>query len=158
MRTYGSFAGGLRRMHGAIRRGCAHACLESCLSRLDDQPGLNKAALAGLSMGAGATHSFALAARTRIIAMVAIEPGWLDAKRPYQFPIWVAQRTPGLFRQCMLLLARSEKHLRPSLAGRLSKGSAAPGIERIIVVAKHEARSQMQATSLPTTVPPNCVL
>ncbi|WP_293698787.1 alpha/beta hydrolase [uncultured Agrococcus sp.] len=105
-----------------------------------NQLGLTKVALVGLSMGGGIAHRFALAHPSRVSALVAIEPGGVERKRPYQFPIWAVQRLPRLLRLSTWLLARSEKYLRSSMSGHLTKGPATPGFERIIALAMQEAR------------------
>lgn len=70
------------------------------MAELLDQLGLDRAALVGLSMGGGVAHRFALSHPDRVSALVAIEPGGLEATRPYQFPIWAAQRIPGFLDSC----------------------------------------------------------
>ncbi|WP_147918125.1 alpha/beta fold hydrolase [Ruania zhangjianzhongii] len=112
------------------------------MAELLDQLGLDRAALVGLSMGGGVAHRFALAHPDRVSALVAIEPGGLEATRPYQFPIWVAQRVPGFLRLCTWLLARTEGYQRSSMDSHLTNGAATPGFDRIITRAMEEARAK----------------
>ena len=112
------------------------------LAELLDQLGHQRVALVGLSMGGGVAHRFALAHPDRVSALVAIEPGGLEATRPYQFPIWLAQRTPGFLRLCTWLLARTEGYQRSAMATHLTDGAATPGFDRIIALAMAEARAK----------------
>lgn len=112
------------------------------MAELLDQLCLDRAALVGLSMGGGVAHRFALSHPDRVSALVAIEPGGLEATRPYQFPIWAAQRIPGFLRLCSWLLARTEGYQRSSMGAHLTDGAATPGFDRIISLAMAEARAK----------------
>lgn len=114
------------------------------IAELLDQLSLDRAALVGLSMGGGVAHRFALAHPGRVSALVAIEPGGLEATRPYQFLTWLAQRTPGFLRLCTWLLARAEDYQRANMATHLTEGAATPGFDRIIALAMAEARAKHQ--------------
>ena len=114
------------------------------IAELLDQLGHEQVALVGLSMGGGVAHRFALAHPDRVRALVAIEPGGVEARRPYQFPIWLAQRTPGFLRLCTWVLARTEGYQRSSMATHLTEGAATPGFDRIIALAMAEAQAKHQ--------------
>lgn len=112
------------------------------LAELLDQLGLDRCALVGLSMGGGVALRFALAQPERVSALVPIEPGGVEARRPFQLLIWAAQRTPGFLRLCTWVLARSPGYLRTSMGTHLTDGPATPGFERIISQAMDEARAK----------------
>lgn len=112
------------------------------LLELLDHLGWERTVLMGLSMGAGVAHRFALAHPHRVSALVAIEPGGVESRYPFQLPIWAAQRIPGFMRLCTWLLARTPGYLRSSMEGSLTDGADTPGFERIIALAMEEARAK----------------
>lgn len=112
------------------------------LRELLDQLGLDRTAVVGLSMGGGVAHRFALSDPERVSALVAIEPGAVEAKYPYQLLTWAAQRMPGFLRMCTWLLARTPGQLRSSMSTHLTDGVDTPGFERIISLAMEEAREK----------------
>ncbi|CAN7198509.1 alpha/beta fold hydrolase [Mycolicibacterium frederiksbergense] len=112
------------------------------LLELLDTLGLDRVALIGLSMGGGVAVGFALDHPDRVSALVAIGPGGIGAKRPYQFLTWATLRTPGLLRLCSRLLARFPGSVRSSMADNLTAGVRTPGFERIVALAVEEAREK----------------
>ncbi|MGV0836267.1 alpha/beta fold hydrolase [Mycolicibacterium thermoresistibile] len=112
------------------------------LLELLDELDLPRVTLLGLSMGAGVAVGFALDHPDRVSALVAIGPGGIGAKRPYQFLTWAIMRTPGVLRLCTWILARFPRYLRSSMAASLTAGADTPGFERIIALAIEEARAK----------------
>lgn len=92
-----------------------------------DEIGLPRVGLIGLSMGAGVAVRFALEHPNRVSALVAVGPGGIGAKRPYQLLTWATTRAPGLLRLCSWMLARSPGYVRSALAANLTAGTDTPG-------------------------------
>ncbi len=112
------------------------------MNELLDELGLDRVALIGLSLGGGVATGFALEHPDRVSALVAIGPGGIGAKRPYQFLTWATMRMPGLLRLCSWLLARYPGYVRSSMAANLTAGADTPGFERIVAQAVTEARAK----------------
>lgn len=112
------------------------------IHELLDALGLDRVALIGLSLGGGVATGFALDHPDRVSALVAIGPGGIGAKRPYQFLTWAAMRMPGLLRLCSWTLARFPGYVRSSMAANLTAGADTPGFERIVSQAVTEARAK----------------
>ena len=112
------------------------------LLELLDTLGLDRVALIGLSMGGGVATGFALEHPDRVSALVAIGPGGIGAKRPYQFLTWATMRMPGLLRLCSWILARCPGYVRSSMAANLAAGADTPGFERIVAQSVTEAREK----------------
>lgn len=107
-----------------------------------DEIELDRVGLIGLSMGGGVATGFALEHPDRVSALVAIGPGGIGAKRPYQFLTWATMRMPGLLRLCSWILARCPGYVRSSMAANLAAGADTPGFERIVAQAVTEAREK----------------
>lgn len=116
--------------------------LRRFLLELLDTLGLDRVALIGLSMGGGVAAGFALEHPDRVSALVAIGPGGIGAKRPYQFLTWATLRTPGLLRLCSAMLAGFPGYVRTSMAANLTAGAQTPGFDRIVALAVEEARAK----------------
>ena len=112
------------------------------LLELLDELQLDRAVLMGLSMGAGVAHRFALAHPERVSALVAIEPGGVEARYPFQLLTWALQRLPGFMRLCTWMLARTPRLPCWSMGKSLTDGADTPGFERIIALALEEARAK----------------
>lgn len=131
--------------HGASRpwRGVLDDdALRPILLELLDRLDLPRAALIGLSMGGGLATGIALRHPERVEALVAVGPGGIGARRPAQLLTWAMLRTPGLLRASTLLLARSPRMIRRSLAGQLVAGEDTPGFEEILHRVTDEARAK----------------
>lgn len=107
-----------------------------------DELGLERVGLIGLSMGGGVAAGFALDHPDRVRSLVAIGPGGIDARRPYQFLTWATLRTPGVLRLSSRLLARFPGLIRSSLAANLTAGVGTSGFDRIMASAVEEARAK----------------
>lgn len=112
------------------------------VGELLDALGLDQVGLIGLSLGAGVAVGFALERPERVSALVAIGPGGIDAKRPYQMLTWGTTRAPGVLRLSSWILARFPGVVRSSLAASLTAGSDTPGFERTVSLAVEEARAK----------------
>ncbi|MGU3502636.1 alpha/beta fold hydrolase [Mycobacterium sp. C31M] len=107
-----------------------------------DELGLDRVGLVGLSMGGGVAVGFALDHPDRVRSLVAIGPGGIDDRRPYQFLTWATMCTPGVLRLSSRLLARFPGVIRSSLAANLTAGVDTPGFGRIMASAVEEARAK----------------
>lgn len=114
------------------------------LRALLDQLDLPRVAVMGLSLGGGVAHRFALAHPDRVSALVPINPGGLDEKRPHHFLAWATMHTPGFLRLTSWILGRFPGYLRSSMASNLTAGEDTPGFERIIDLAIEEAKAKVR--------------
>ncbi|NDJ90243.1 alpha/beta fold hydrolase [Mycolicibacter kumamotonensis] len=130
--------GSSRPWHGVLDDAFFRRFLHELLDTLD----LARAALIGLSMGAGIAAGFAVAHPERVSALVAAGPGGLDVKRPAQFLTWLLLRTPGLLRAASWYLARSPAAIRRTMIANLAAGESTPDFDAIIADAVREARAK----------------
>ncbi|MFE5335508.1 alpha/beta fold hydrolase [Isoptericola sp. NPDC056573] len=112
------------------------------LGELLDALGLERAALVGLSLGAGVSVGFALDHPERVDALVAIGPGGIGRRRRAQLLTWLALRTPGLLRLTSRWLARRPAVVRRSMVDNLAAGEATDGFEEIVALVQEEARAK----------------
>ncbi|ATG55930.1 alpha/beta hydrolase [Brachybacterium ginsengisoli] len=112
------------------------------LRELLDVLELEKVAIMGLSMGGGTGYRFALAHPERVSALIAVNPGGLGERRPYQLVTWLFTRAPGLLRATTWCMDRWPAMVRSSLTTHLSAGERTPGVERIVRLAVQEAREK----------------
>lgn len=112
------------------------------LPALLDELGLDDVAIMGLSMGGGAGMRFALEHPERVRALIAVNPGGLDRKRPYHLLTWLMLRVPGLLRGSTWVMARFPGYVRSSLIPSLAAGEDTAGFTRIIAGVQEEAREK----------------
>ena len=118
------------------------AAFESMLTSLLDNLSLDKANLIGLSMGGGVATGYALSNPSRVNAFVAINPGGLDASRPWQLATYLTTRCPPLLNYGTRYLATSPDVLRSSMVTNLTAGAETRDFDALMALAVAEAKER----------------
>lgn len=114
--------------------------LESVLTEVLDSLSLPRVSLVGLSMGAGVSIGYSLAHPERVSALVAINPGGLDATRPSQFLTWLFTRSDLFLRLSMRALSSSPDMFRNTVTQSLSAGPQTRDYQDLLSLAEVEAQ------------------
>lgn len=115
---------------------------ESILTEVLDALSLPRVSLIGLSMGGGVATGYSLSHPSRISALVSINPGGLEKKRPWQFTTWLGTRNAAFLRFSSRWLASSPDTLRSMMAQNFVAGSQTRDFEALMALVGDEARER----------------
>ncbi|OLT23034.1 hypothetical protein BJF78_32535 [Pseudonocardia sp. CNS-139] len=130
--------GGSRPWTGTLDQPVMEAVLGEMLDRLD----IERAALAGLSMGGGIALGYALAHPERVTRLVAINPGGLDTVRPLQLLTWLNLQADPLLRWSARVTALPGV-LRGTTVRTLAGRAATRDLPDLLRLAEAEARARV---------------
>ncbi|MER6990354.1 alpha/beta hydrolase [Saccharopolyspora hirsuta] len=119
------------------------ARMERVVDELLDHFGISRAALVGLSMGGGVGIGYALARPERVSGLVAINPGGLDDKRPWQLLTWLGLQWGALLRWSARWVA-SPSLLRRSMVKTFTQGEGTRDFEVLMGLIEAEARRRVE--------------
>lgn len=116
--------------------------LEAVLDELLELVGVSSAALVGLSMGAGAAIGYALTRADRVSALVAMNPGGLDDRRPWQLLTWLVLRAGPLLR-ASTRWTTNPRYLRRTMSRHLANGTRTRDFDELMRLIEAEARQRV---------------
>ncbi|MBM7789677.1 alpha/beta fold hydrolase [Tenggerimyces flavus] len=117
--------------------------METVLDELLEQVGVRQTSLVGLSMGAGVALGYALTRPDRVSALVAMNPGGLDARRPWQLLTWLVLRSGALLRASTRWTA-GPRYLRRTMSRHLANGTRTRDFDVLMRLIEAEARQRVE--------------